>query len=82
MHTDATNAFPCAHQTVLEKFEYLPIKCHVINGRRTFLKYSEEVAQNDFWDYKLKSKVALLQKAQYATHLITWAFLKTYIIPD
>eukprot|EP00291_Cryptomonas_curvata_P024939 CAMPEP_0172173548 /NCGR_PEP_ID=MMETSP1050-20130122/13127_1 /TAXON_ID=233186 /ORGANISM="Cryptomonas curvata, Strain CCAP979/52" /LENGTH=407 /DNA_ID=CAMNT_0012845339 /DNA_START=2406 /DNA_END=3629 /DNA_ORIENTATION=- len=45
---------------VLEKFEYLPIKCHVMAGRQTFLKFGEELAQNDFWKHALKSKTIFL----------------------
>jgi hypothetical protein len=44
-------------QAALEKFEYLPIKCQVIRGRQTYLKYQEDLDQEDFWGHTLKSKV-------------------------
>jgi hypothetical protein len=44
-------------QAALEKFEYLPIKCQVMRGRHTYLKFQEDLEESDFWGHTLKTKV-------------------------
>ncbi len=48
-------------QKVLEKFEYLPIKCKVDMGRQNFIKFRGDLASAKLWDDRpLKTKVILL----------------------